>query len=113
MLREFCTTAASTKRNSDLGSGRKGAKATYLTSLAVTPLWPASEGTIRTLNLSSPREVKECYHVPVEGDALPDVKEGDDLVIAGVSYPVRFVGEWDGVVPAIKALKIVVTEVKT
>lgn len=113
MLRDFCTVTASTKRNVDAGGGRKTAKITHLTSLAITPLWPASEGTIRTLNLNSPREAKECYHVPADGDDLPDVLEGDDLVIAGTTYPIRFVGEWDGVVPDIKTLKIVVTEVKT
>ena len=110
MLQEECTVTASTKRNSDLGGGKKGAATTYLSGLAITPLWPAGEGTLRTLNLNSPREAKECYHCP-DGDAtLPDVKEGDFLVINSVSYPIRFVGEWTD--DSVACLHIVVTEVK-
>jgi sorbitol-specific phosphotransferase system component IIA len=78
--------------------------------LMITPLWPAGEGTLRTLNLNSPREAKECYHIPAAGDALPDVKEGDYLRVGSTDYPIRFVGEWtDADIPS---LHIVVTEVK-
>lgn len=108
---DICDVAASTKRNADLGGGKKGAATTYISSLLISPLYPAGEGTIRTLNLNSPREAKECYHCPGPGATLPDVKEGDFLVVGGVTYPIRFVGEWpDEYEPA---LHIVVTEVKS
>lgn len=106
----FCTVEASTKRRQDLGSGQIGAPITNLSSLMITPLWPVSGETIRTLDLNSPRERKECFHVPSGTTTLPDVREGDTLVVDGTSYPVDWVGEWtDGSIPA---LHIVVQEVK-
>jgi sorbitol-specific phosphotransferase system component IIA len=108
---DICDISAIVKRNTDLGSGRKGAPVTHISSLLVSPLYPAGEGTIRTLNLNSPREAKECYHCPGAGETLPDVKEGDFLVVGSATYPIRFVGEWlDEYEPV---LHIVVTEVKT
>lgn len=107
---DMCTVVASTKRNTKPGGRRSGAAETYLLGLYITPLWPASREVVRTLDLNSPREAKECYHVPAEGASLPDVKEGDILVVAGVDYPIEWVGEWtDGSIPA---LHIVVGEVK-
>lgn len=107
---DMCTVVASTKRNTKPGGRRSGAAETYLRCLYISPLWPASREIVRTLDLNSPREAKECYHVPAEGASLPDVKEGDILVVAGVDYPVDWVGEWaDNSVPA---LHIVVSEVK-
>lgn len=107
----FLTVTASTKRNQDLGSGRTGSPVTYLASLAITPLWPVSPETVNELALNSPREYKECYHVPSSGTTLPDVKEGDVLVVGSTEYPVSYVGEWtDGSIPT---LHIVVQEVKT
>lgn len=107
--RTFCTITASTKRNVDLGSGRTGAATENLASLAVTPLWPVSADTVRSEGLNSPREYKECYHVP-SGAALPDVIEGDVLVHGGSEYPIYSVAEWtDSGVPC---LRIVVQEVK-
>lgn len=108
--RAFCTVTASTKRNADLGSGRTGAPVTHLASLAITPLWPTSQETINTLSLNSPRETKECFHVPAAGAALPDVRERDILTVDGVDYPIQYVGEWtDARVPT---LHIVIQEVK-
>jgi hypothetical protein len=106
----MCSVVASTKRNTKPGGRRSGAAAAYLLGLKITPLWPASREVVRTLDLNSPREAKECYHVPAEGQPLPDVKEGDILVVNGVDYPIDWVGEWtDSSVPA---LHIVVSEVK-
>jgi hypothetical protein len=105
----FCTVTASTKRNAALSGNRRGAPAAYLLGLAITPLWPVGNETIRTLAIDSPREFKECYHVP-GGVDLPDVDEGDVLVVAGVDYPIHYVGEWtDSAVPC---LHIVVQEIK-
>lgn len=107
----FCTVTASTKRNPAAVAGRIGAPATNLSSLLITPLWPVSQETIRTLDLNSPRERKECFHVPSGSTTLPDVREGDILAVAGTDYPIDWVGEWtDGDVPC---LHIVVQEVKS
>jgi len=109
MLRSLCTVTASTKRNPAPVAGRIGAPVTSLSSLAVTPLWPAGAETVRTLDLNSPREFKECYHVPMT-TTLPDVLEGDILVVGETDYPVHYVGEWtDDNIPC---LHIVVQEVK-
>lgn len=107
---DFCTVTASTKRNTDLGSGRTGAAAENLASLAVTPLWPVSRETTQLLDLPRPVEFKECFHVPGAGVALPDVVEGDILVHGGSEYPVHYAGEWaDSDVPT---LLLVVQQVK-
>lgn len=109
----FCTTTASTKRNTDLTGGKRGPAVANLTSLLITPLWPVSGETVRLLGLTGAqlRELKECFHVPAAGVALPDVREGDLLVVAGAEYPVSFASEWtDGDIPT---LHIVVGEVKS
>lgn len=108
--RDLCTVTASTKRNADLGSGRTGAPATNLSSLLVTPLWPVGQSTVQRFALARPAETKECFHVPTAGGSLPDVVEGDVLVVSGTDYPVQHVAEWtDGDVPC---LHIIVHQVK-
>lgn len=107
--RSFCTVTASTKRNADLGSGRTGAPATNLASLAITPLWPLDGGAVQSLAISSPREYLMAFHVP-DGEDLPDVAEGDMLTVAGIDYPIQYVDTWtDGDVPS---LRIVVQKVQ-
>ena len=91
--RAFCTIEASTKRNASLGSGRTGAPATNLVGLLCTPLWPVSRETVNVLELHSPREFRECFHVPAT-TTLPDVLEGDVLVHGGAEYRIAYVGEW-------------------
>lgn len=109
--RSFCTVEASTKRNPAVAGNKKGAAVTNLSSLLITPLWPVSNETIRTLDLNSPREMKECYHVPAPDEALPDVKERDILVIGSDEYPIDHVSEWtDSDVPC---LQIIVGQVKS
>ncbi|MFZ1755032.1 MAG: hypothetical protein WBO46_14975 [Caldilineaceae bacterium] len=108
--RDFCTVQASTKRNASLGSGRTGAPAAFLASLWVTALWPVSRETVRLLDLASPREFKECFHIPAAGASLPDVVEGDVLVAGGVEYRIDHAAEWpDSDVPT---LHLVVQKVK-
>ncbi len=108
--RAFCTVEASTKRNESLGSGRTGAPAANVVGLLVTPLWPVSRETVTILAINSPREYKECFHVPAAGVALPDVVEGDVLVHGGAEYRIAYVGEWtDGDVPC---LTIVCQQIK-
>lgn len=109
--RSFCTITASTKRNAVVSGNRLGAAVTNLASLAITPLWPVGQETIRLLGINSPREMKEAYHVPAAGAALPDVKERDILVVGANEYPIDAVLEWtDSDIPC---LHIIVGEVKT
>lgn len=110
MTHAFCTVLASTKRAPALGAGRLGTPVPHLASLAITPLWPVGTNTVQLLEIASPREFKECYHISELGGDLPDVREGDILTAGGVDYPVSYVGEWtDGDVPA---LHLVVQKVK-
>jgi hypothetical protein len=111
MSHPFMTVEASTKRNAALSGGRTGAAVTHLVGLMVTPLWPVGRETVNLLALNSPREFKECFHVPAAGVALPDVKEGDVLTHGGADYPIDYVGEWtDGDIPT---LHIVCQQVKS
>jgi len=59
-----------------------------LASLAILPLMPASEEIVQTLGLNSPRKALETYCQ----DA--DVEEGDQLIVGGTAYVVRFRGSW-------------------
>ena len=111
MAHPFTTVQASTKRSESLGSGRTGAPITHLSALAITPLWPLQQGTVRELAIESPREFKEAYTVP-DGDVLPDVREGDVLVVGGREYPVWWVGEWGDLAGGVPCLHIIVQEVK-
>lgn len=111
MSHAFCTVDASTKRRTDLGNNLRGAPISHLSSLLVTPLWSLRPETIETLGISSPREFKECYHVP-SGDSLPDVVEGDVLVHGGTEYIIDHVAEWPDLSGGIPSLQIVVNEVK-
>ena len=111
-LQSFCTITASTKRSTVDINGRKAAPTTNLSSLLITPLWPLSAETIRTFDLNSPREMKECFHIPIAGGSLPDVKEGDLLVVSSVNYPVFSAGEWTPTPGLPQSLHIIVQEVK-
>lgn len=112
MTHPFCTIAASTKRATDLGNNLRGAPATYLSELMVTPLWALRPDTAETLGISSPREMKECYLVPT-GDSLPDIVEGDVLVHGGTEYIVDSVAEWPDLSGGIPTLVIVVSQIKS
>lgn len=108
----FCNIQASTKRNPELGGGRNTVAVPHLASIMITPLWPVGGATVQTLGITGNqiREMKECYHVPTSGTALPDVRERDILVVGGAEYPVSSVAEWpDWEIPT---LHIVVGEVK-
>lgn len=111
MTHSFCTKVATIKRNTDLGSGRTGAAATVISALPITPVWPVNANTVESLQLSSPREQKECYHVPT-GDTLPDVRERDTLTTGGMTYIVVAVAEWPDITRGIPCLQIIVEEVK-
>lgn len=104
--RKFCTsTATITRRNPTTE-----AIDTQATDIAVTPLWPAENATITRLELNSPREVKECYHVPAVGVALPDVQSGDRITHDGTEYALIFAGQWPH--DTVPTLHIVVDKVQ-
>lgn len=108
--RSFCTVTASTKRAVDEGAGQYSAPVAYLSSLAITPLWPLEGGTITQFAIESPRDYRECYHVPVAGAPLPDVAEDDLLIVSSVEYPVQYIHDYkDSDVPV---LHIIVQRVK-
>ena len=112
----FCTIRASTLRNPAPVAGRTGAAVLHLSRLMITPIWPLSAATLAEMHdvlpLSSARLFLECYHAPLAGAALPDVRGGDRLVVAGVEYPISFVGEWAGIGRNdIACLRIIVQEV--
>ena len=106
----FCTVAASTRRRADLGGGMRGPAEEHIEEIMITPLWPLNADTAMSAGLNSPREAKECYHVPLAGEDLPDLVEGDLLMVAGEAYIVESVAEWgDSDIPA---LHIIVAKVK-
>jgi hypothetical protein len=85
---------ASTKRQPELADGRILAPITHLESILVVPGLPVQPETINTVTLQSPREAKETFAFAGADGSLPDVVEGDLLVIGGVEYVIRAVAEW-------------------
>lgn len=116
--RSFCTERAVISRNTDSGGGRMGAAAVHIAALPITPLWPVSAETANALELASPRESKECYHVPLDGEPLADVQERDLLSCVNPftrvshDYIVVAVEEWPDISDGIPCLRIVVELVK-
>lgn len=111
--RDFCTVTASTKRGEGLANGIIGPAIEYLTGVAITPLWPVTAATAESAGLSSPREYKEAYHIPAAGDELPDIVEGDLLVVEGEEYIVESAAEWGDIsATGVPTLQLVVQEVK-
>jgi hypothetical protein len=84
----FCTQTASTKRSPAVAGGKVGEQVTYLTDILIMPLMPAGEDIRAEVALNSPREAKETYC------REEDIIEGDHLVVDGVEYIIRWVGEW-------------------
>jgi len=110
---EFCTVEASTKRAQVLGGGVRGALVTHVASVQITPLWPLTQETTQIVGINSPREYKVCYHVPIDDAALPDIREGDRLVVASVEYPVHHVSEWADIENGeTSCLELIVQQVK-
>ena len=110
----FCTVEASVKRNPDMGGGITGAATTHIASLMITPVYPLSAaafgGVSSTVEMASARKMRECYHVPATGTALPDIREGDLLVVGVKEYPVYYTQEWND--SSVPALQIVLQDIK-
>jgi len=91
---DAATTTASTKRRPAVSGGKVGAPVTNLASLSVVPLLPVSAETRESVQLESPREAKETYAFADSNNTLPDVVEGDLLVVSGTEYVIKGVAEY-------------------
>jgi hypothetical protein len=90
LLRQF-TVTASTKRAPAFAAGKRGPAVTFLASVLISPLTPASKALMVRQDLRTPYTMLECF-CPDEHD----IQNGDFLVIDGREYPVRFVETWTG-----------------
>jgi hypothetical protein len=89
MAMPFAATAAGTKR-ATLTAGKRGAPVTYLTGLVCTPPDAADRKAELMLRAGeTPHRLLETY---IEG--LPDIQEGDRLVVGSAEYAVRAVARW-------------------
>lgn len=86
---------ASTKRPPAVSGGKVGAPATNLSRVSIVPLLPATADLAQEAQLKNPREGKVTYIFPSDGEnTMPDVVEGDLLVVSGVEYLIHMVKEW-------------------
>lgn len=93
---DAATLSASTKRPPAVSGGKVGSPATHLTGLTIVPLLPASADLVQEAQLKNPREGKVTYIFPDPevGNTMPDVLEGDLLVVSDVEYLIHMVKEW-------------------
>ena len=91
---ELATITASTKRPPALSGGKVGSPATHLSSVQVLALLPASQELVQEAQLQSAREGKMTFAFANDSNVLPDILEGDLLVISSVEYPIKMVKEW-------------------
>lgn len=91
----LATVTASTKRPPAAAGGKVGAPATHLASLAVTPFQPLNPELVLDAVINDAREARRCYAFANSAGALPDVREGDILTVAGTDYAVRSVAEYN------------------
>jgi len=104
----LATAMANTKRNPAPVAGKIGAAVTHLTDLHIVPPLPVSAEVAGRFGINSPRENKVTYLDTIEG-VLPDVREGDQMVIGSTTYLVQAAGEWPG---SISVLEVILSEVK-
>lgn len=99
---QLATQSATTQRDVD-GTGMTA----HLSGLSVTipyPLSQANQDIVSDAGLEgAAREYKQVFarkqsHTDdsVNVDQIPDIIEGDNLIIGGVTYRVRSAAEWDG-----------------
>ena len=83
----------------------------WLANVRVTPVYALSKGNVDFIDGASPNEVKECYHVPLAGADLPDIKKGDVITIGARDYPVSYVQRWeDGANNSISSMVIIIQD---
>ncbi len=85
---DMATVTASTKR-ATMSSGLRGEASTNLPSLKCTPLDPVDAELRHSLELDTVHELLQTFV-----DGVPDIEEGDILVVGAVEYPIRSCAEW-------------------
>jgi hypothetical protein len=85
----LATVAASTKRPPATSSGLRGAPATNLTGLLVTPLDPVDPELRQRLGIDTPHTLLQTFV-----DGASDIVEGDWLVIGSDEYPIKRLSAW-------------------
>ena len=94
--RQFCTKRVTIQRRIKTGKASFEGHSEWLTDVTMTPLWANSNDQIVDQLGHDPTEVKECYHVPLPGQPLPDIKRGDRIVYPDVGpYDISFAEEWE------------------
>lgn len=91
----IATVKASTKRTPPPSGGKVGAPITQLPTVYVAPLMPVNPETVNTDVLESPRTAKETFVFADHENVLPDIVEGDLLVIGSVTYIIRTAPPWE------------------
>lgn len=91
---DSATVTASTKRPPTASGGKVGVPAMNLKSVAVVPLLPVGQDLIQEASLKNPREAKVTYAFADSDNVLPDIMEGDLLVVSGTEYLVNYVKEY-------------------
>lgn len=102
---DMATTTASTKRAGAVTAGKRAAPVTNLTGVKILPIMPIN--TMRDAVQLRPGvegQAIELLETYVEYQAhtdsgvavtqIPDIKEGDILVVGSTEYEVRFVSGW-------------------
>jgi hypothetical protein len=88
----MATVTASTKRPPAIVDGERGDPATNLASISILPLMPADPKSAVVERAGLGEAAMELLVTYADG-AL-DIREGDTLVVSGVDYPIRAVGDW-------------------
>ena len=94
---------ASTKR-AQIANGQRGEPVTHIAAMKCTPLDPVSSEQALRVGLESPYELLQTLTEET------DVREGDVLVVDGVDYPIRAVGDWLWRVTGASAFCVLVLE---
>ncbi len=87
---KLATVTASTLRAPAPASGKTGVAVTNIASLKCTPLDPISAELRNRLQIKTAYELLQTFV-----DNGLDIKEGDELVAGGKTYPIRAVADWD------------------
>lgn len=89
------TMVISTRRSPAASLGKVAAPETYLVGLPIVPLLPLENADLLArYPLQAPRESKQTFAFAGADNVLPDVREGDVLVVEGADYIVRGVAEY-------------------
>ncbi|MCL4867757.1 MAG: hypothetical protein KJ063_02215 [Anaerolineae bacterium] len=85
---------ASSKRPPALSGGKVGSPLPHLAQVQIVPLLPVGAELVEEAQLKSAREGKMTYAFADDQNRLPDICEGDLLIIGEIEYPVKMVKEW-------------------